>query len=101
LGGQAAAVVKSGSGNDDLVDKSTGNLTLTGGSDVFEFLAGAHATVTDFQGTQDSIVLHGLTASQIKVTDARGNTYIALGSNSQVELAGVSLTANQIHMVYA
>jgi serralysin len=103
VGGQASATVKSGTGNDDFVDKSTGSLTLTGGggSDVFEFLAGAHATITDFQAGQDGIVLPGLTASQIKVTDSHGNTYIALGNNSQVELAGVSLTTSQLHITYA
>jgi Ca2+-binding RTX toxin-like protein len=103
VGGQASATVKSGTGNDDFVDKSTGSLTLTGGggSDVFEFLAGAHATITDFQSAQDSIVLHGLTASQIKVTDSHGSTFIALGNNSQVQLAGVSLTASQIHITFA
>jgi hypothetical protein len=101
--GQAAATVKSGTGNDDFVDKSTGNVSLTGGggSDVFEFLAGAHATITDFQAGQDSIVLHGLTASQIQVTASQGNTFLALGNGSQVELAGVSLTTSQIHMIYA
>ncbi|HLJ22093.1 MAG TPA: family 16 glycosylhydrolase, partial [Stellaceae bacterium] len=101
--GQAAATVKSGSGNDDFVDKSTGSLTLTGGggSDIFEFLAGAHATITDFQAGQDSLILHGLTASQVSVTASQGNTFIALGTGSQVELAGVSLSANQIHMTYA
>ena len=101
--GQASATVKSGTGNDDLVDKSTGNLTLTGGggTDVFEFLAGAHATITDFQAGQDTIMLHGLTASQISVTSSQGNTFIALGNGSQIELAGVSLTASQIHMTFA
>ncbi|HXP72968.1 MAG TPA: family 16 glycosylhydrolase [Stellaceae bacterium] len=101
--GQASATVKSGTGNDDFIDKSTGSLTLTGGggTDIFEFLAGAHATITDFQAGQDSIVLHGLTASQVQVTVSQGNTFIALGSGSQVELAGVSLTTSQLHMIYA
>jgi len=101
--GQASAIVKSGTGNDDLIDKSTGSLTLTGGggTDVFEFLAGAHATITDFQAGQDTIMLHGLTASQISVTSSLGNTFIALGNGSQIELAGVSLTASQIHMTFA
>ena len=101
--GQATATVKSGTGNDDFIDKSSGIVTLTGGggSDVFEFLASAHATITDFQAGQDSIVLHGLSASQISVTSSLGNTFIALGGGSQIELAGVSLTASQIHMVYA
>jgi Ca2+-binding RTX toxin-like protein len=102
VGGQASVTVKSGTGNDDFIDQSTGKLTLTGGgSDVFEFLAGAHATITDFQAGQDSIVLHGLTASQVQVTTSLGNTFIALGNGSQVELAGVSLATSQIHMVYA
>jgi beta-glucanase (GH16 family) len=103
IDGQASATIKSGTGNDDFVDKSTGNLTLTGGggSDIFEFLAGAHATVTDFQAGQDSIVLHGLGASQVSVTASGGNTFIALGNGAQVELAGVSLAASQLHMTYA
>jgi Ca2+-binding RTX toxin-like protein len=77
------------------------SLTGGGGSDVFESLAGAHATITDFQAGQDSIVLHGLAASQIQVTASQGNTFLALGNGSQVELAGVSLTTSQIHMIYA
>ena len=103
IDGQASATIKSGTGNDDFVDKSTGGLTLTGGggSDIFEFLAGAHATITDFQATQDSIILHGLTASQVSVTTSGGNTFIALGNGAQVELAGVSLAASPIHMTYA
>jgi len=101
--GQASATVTSGTGNDDFIDKSTGSLTLTGGggTDVFEFLAGAHATITDFQAGQDTIMLHGLTASQVSVTTSQGNTFIALGNGSQIELAGVSLAASQIHMTYA
>ena len=85
------------------IDKSTGSLTLTGGggTDVFEFLAGAHATITDFQAGQDTLMLHGLTASQISVTSSQGNTFIALGNGSQIELAGVSLAASQIHMTFA
>jgi Ca2+-binding RTX toxin-like protein len=103
VGGGASAIVKSGTGNDDFVDQSTGSLRLTGGggNDVFEFLAGAHATITDFQSGQDSIVLHGLTSSQIHVTESKGNTFIALGSGSQVELAGASLSASQIHLTFA
>ena len=103
IDGQAAATVKSGTGNDDFVDKSTGSLTLTGGggSDVFEFLAGAHATITDYQSGQDSLILHGLTAGQVSVTASGGNTFIALGSGAQVELAGVALTASQLHLTFA
>ena len=102
VGGQASATVKSGTGNDDFVDKSTGALKLTGGggSDVFEFLAGAHATISDFRAGQDSIVLHGLTASQIHISTSEGNTFIAF-SGSQIELAGVALTASQIHTIFA
>jgi hypothetical protein len=101
--GQASATIKSGTGKDDFIDKSTGGLTLTGGggSDIFEFLAGAHATITDFQAGQDTIMLHGLTASQVSVTASGGNTFIALGNGAQVELAGVSLAANQLHLSYA
>ena len=103
LEGSANAFAAGNTGNNNIITGNAGADTLiTGnGRDVFEFLAGAHATITDFQAAQDGIVLHGLTASQIMVTDSGGNTYIALGNNSQIALAGVSLTANQIHITYA
>ena len=102
MSGQASATIKSGTGNDDFVDKSSGALKLTGGggSDVFEFLAGAHATITDFQAGQDSIVLHGLTASQVQVSTSLGNTFITF-EGGRIELAGVALTASQVHAIYA
>ena len=43
----------------------------------------------------------GLTASQVSVTASQGNTFIALGNGSQIELAGVSLATSQLHMTYA
>jgi beta-glucanase (GH16 family) len=102
VSGKASATVTSGTGNDDFVDNSTGVLKLTGGggSDVFEFLAGAHATITDFQAGQDNIVLHGLTASQVHVSTSQGNTFITFGTG-QIELAGVALTARKIHTTFA
>ena len=103
VSGQASATVNLGTGNDTVIDKSTGSLTLTGGggTDLFEFLAGAHATVNGFQAANDTLDLHGLSASQIKVMDSGGNTFIALGNHGQIELAGVSLSANQLHLSFA
>jgi len=103
ISGQAFATVKTGAGNDDLVDNSSGSVGFTGGagSDVFEFLAGAHATVTDYQSGQDSIVLHGVTASQVHVSAGASSTLIDLGGGSTVQLAGVSLQQSAIKLAYA
>ena len=103
IGGQATGTVKTGTGNDDLVDSSTGKVTLTGGggSDVFEFFAGAHATVTDFQAGQDSILLHGVSPGQVQVSNSAGSTLIALGGGATIQLAGVALSAQSLNIVYA
>jgi beta-glucanase (GH16 family) len=103
IGGQANGTVKTGAGSDDLVDQSTGALSLTGGggSDLFEFFAGAHATVTDFQAGQDSIVLHGVSPGQVQVSNSAGSTLIALGGGAQIQLAGVALSAGSLNIVYA
>src|SRR6185437_14891586 len=67
--GQAWATVTSGTGNDDFIDKSTGQVILAGGggNDVFEFLDGAHAAITGFQAAQDHLVLYGLSSNQVQV----------------------------------
>ena len=100
---QAQASIRTGSGNDDIVDRSTGLVTMTGGAgdDLFEFFAGAHATVTDFQAGHDDLVLHGLSASQVQVTSAGGATLIDLGGGSTIRLAGVVLTAGSPDIVFA
>jgi beta-glucanase (GH16 family) len=103
LANHAAATVATGSGSNDIVDNSTGTVgvTLGTGSNVLEFLAGAHATVTNFDASKDSIILHGPTASQIKVTAAGGATNIDLGNGASIHLAGVSLSANPSQIAYA
>ena len=103
IGGQATGTVKTGTGSDDLVDHSTGTVSLTGGggSDLFEFFAGAHATVTDFHAGQDSILLHGVSPGQVQVSTSAGSTLIALGGGATVQLAGVALTAQSLNIVYA
>src|SRR5205814_867459 len=87
----------------NLVDQSTGKVSLTGGggSDVFEFFAGAHATVSDFQAGQDSILLHGVSPGQVQVSTSAGSTLIALGGGATIQLAGVALTAQSLNIVYA
>jgi beta-glucanase (GH16 family) len=103
VAGRSTATIITGSGGDDLVDNSTGPVTMTGGGgkDIFEFLAGAHATVTDFQAGQDSIILKGTSASQVQVVTGASSTLIDLGGGSSIQLSGVSLTANQLNLVYA
>ena len=103
IGGQASATVKTGAGADRIVDNSTGAVTLTGGggNDVFEFIAGAHATITDFQSGQDTVVLHGASASQTHVTSSGGSTLIDMGGGSSIHLAGVSVQPNALKLVNA
>jgi hypothetical protein len=103
IDGQATATATSGGGNDDFIDKSTGLVAFTGGggSDVFEFATGAHGTITGYQALLDSIVVFGASSSQAQVATSGGNTFISWGSNSQIELAGVSLTSGQIHLNFA
>jgi len=98
-----AASVATGSGNNDIVDQSTGTVgvALGAGSDVLEFLAGAHATVTNFNAATDTIRLHGLTASQVTVTASGGSTNIDLGGGASIHLAGVSLSAHPSQITFA
>ena len=86
-----------------LMPCTLGKATLTGGggSDVFEFFAGAHATVTDFQAGQDSILLHGVSPGQVQVSNSAGSTLIALGGGATIQLAGVALSAQSLNIVYA
>jgi beta-glucanase (GH16 family) len=103
IGGQATATIAAGSGNNDLVDQSTGAVSFGAGSgsNTLEFLAGAHATVTGFSAANDTIVLHGLTASQVTVTASGGSTTIAAGSGTTIHLAGVTLGASALPIAYA
>ncbi len=99
--GQASGAVNGGAGDDILGDHSTGNVVLTGGSgsDFFQFLAGAHATITDFVAGDDHIHLIGVAPAAVHVTAAAGSTQIDLGAGASVQLLGVSLTAAQIDLL--
>ena len=101
--GQAGGTMNAGAGADRIIDQSTGALTLTGGADadVFEFMAGAHATITDFQAGIDSIVLRGVSASNVHVTSVGGNTLTDLGGGASVNLVGATLLAGSPSLSYA
>lgn len=105
IGNAAAATVSAGGGNNDFIDNSTGSVTESagGGTNTFEFLAGAHATVNNFNASLDSIVLHGATASQVTVaTSGSSSTITVAGSSTSVlHINGAALSATSSHLVYA
>ncbi len=101
--GGAMALIDAGAGNDRIAVTSTGETVINGGAgaDVFSFIAGAHATITDFNATEDSLSFGGLSASNVTVTQQSGGTLIDFGGGSNVLLAGVSVPQNQINMAFA
>ena len=103
VSGAASASVNAGAGNDRIVTETSGSVTATGGSgrDVFEFLRSAHATITDFNASEDSIVVRGASASSVQVKTGGGYTMLDLGGGSSVTLAGVSLANSAINITYA
>jgi mucin-2 len=103
VNGQAYGTVIVGSGNNQVADNSTSALliSLGSGSNVMDFIAGAHATVAHFDTTKDSIVLHGVTASQVKVTASGGSTDIAIGQSGTIQVSGVNLTTHMSQISYA
>ena len=97
------ATIDGGAGDDRLDVNTTGNVTVTGGAgaDVFAFIAGAHATITDFNAAADRIELKGVSASAVSVTVQNGSTLIDLGGGANITLSGVSLSASSLNLAYA
>jgi beta-glucanase (GH16 family) len=103
ISGKVPATVKAGAGNDRIDVRTTNGVTLTGGTgrDVFSFMAGAHATITDFKSADDRIKLTGISSSNVRVRSSGGSTYIDLGSSGRITVAGAAHTANGLHLSYA
>ena len=104
-GGFGADVLDGGAGNDALYS-GMGNDTMTGGSghDTFHFgWLGGKDTVTDFNVSQDSIVLEDgtwLSKSKVKDVDHDGinDLVLTLGGGTSVTLLGVS-NINQVSII--
>jgi beta-glucanase (GH16 family) len=103
LAGHALGSVTVGTGDNHITDKSSGAVTETlgSGSNVLEFLASAHATVSGYSAAHDSIVLSGVSSNQVTVTASGGSTTIGLGATGDIHLSGVSLTTAAAHISYA
>lgn len=71
-------------------------MTLSNGMSATDLSSRFHAPVT-----VDSVVLHGIAASQVHVSAASGSMLIDLGGGSTVQLAGVSLRRSAIKPAYA
>ncbi len=95
--------IDGGAGDDRIEVGTHQSATLTGGAgaDVFSFIAGAHATITDFNSAADRIELKGVSASSVQVTANGGSTLIDLGGGASITLSGVSLPASSLNLAYA
>ena len=102
FGGQADGAINAGAGNDRVDIRSTGTVAVTGGagSDIFSFIAGAHATIADFKAGEDRIEFSGVSASNIRIRTDGSSTLIDLNGTSAVVLSGVALSASQINLSY-
>jgi hypothetical protein len=103
ISGQAGGSVNAGAGNDRIVIGTSGTVTAAGGAgqDVFEFIRGAHATISDFNTAEDSLVIRGGSTSTVQVKAGTGSVMVDLGNGSSVTLAGVTVPTNAIHITYA
>ncbi len=104
--GSAGSYLYGGKGDDRLtaaVAGSASNKTsLTGGTgrDVFAFVAGAHATITDFKSSDDRIELSGIGAGNVKVSNSSGSTFIDLGTSGRITIAGANLSQSALNISY-
>jgi len=98
-----SAKIDGGAGDDRINVDTTGKVTVTGGAgaDVFAFIAGAHATITDFNASLDRIELKGVSASAVQVTASGTSTLVDLGGGASITLVGVSLPAASVNLSFA
>lgn len=101
--GQANGAIDAGAGDDRVNVRSSGNVAIAGGAgkDVFSFIAGAHATITDFKAGEDRLEIAGVSASAVHVRASGGDTFVALNGQNAVVLSGVSLNGSQIGLAFS
>lgn len=94
--------IDAGAGDDRIEVGAHQLATLTGGAgaDIFSFIAGAHATITDFDASVDKIELKGVSASSVSVKAEGGSTLIDLGGGASIQLTGVT-TPTSVQLAYA
>jgi Ca2+-binding RTX toxin-like protein len=104
--GSAGSYLYGGKGDDRLIAAVAGSdsnkISMTGGTgrDVFAFVAGAHATITDFKSSDDRIELSGIIASNVKVQNSGGSTLIDLGTSGRITIAGATLSQSALNLSY-
>jgi hypothetical protein len=103
VSGQTSGSANAGAGDDRIVTATSGAMALSGGAgkDVFEFIRSAHATISDFNASEDSIVIRGGTTSNVQVKAGAGFTLVDLGNGASVTLAGVTVPSSSINIAYA
>lgn len=111
LGGAGGEALSGGAGDDQIVGNGgndwisgdSGNNILTGGagSDVFAFIAGAHATITDFNVLEDRISLGAISSSSLNVHLSGNSTLIDLNGTTVMTLAGITVAPSAITYISA
>ena len=101
LYGAAGNDTLTGNGGDDYISGGGGNNILVGGAgrDIFAFVAGAHATITDFNVAEDRIELTGVSASSLTMRTSGNSTLIDLNGNTVMTLSGVTAPSNAISFI--
>ena len=94
FGGDGDDTADGGEGNDQ-IDGRGGNDTLTGGPGRDLFFSYARVdngddTITDFNSSDDTILLDGFAAADVEVRLDNGSTVLILGDRGQVVLRGVT-----------
>ena len=94
FGGDGDDTADGGEGNDQ-IDGRGGNDTLTGGPGRDLFFSYARVdngddTITDFNSSDDTILLDGFAAADVEVRLDNGSTVLILGDRGQVVLRGLT-----------
>lgn len=102
VSGQTLGTVNAGSNNDRINTRTSGASTVTGGTgrDVFSFVANAHATIKDYTWADDRIELSGVKASDVRVSNSGGSTFIDIGTSGRITVAGVTHTQAGLNLSY-
>ena len=97
LSGASGENILSGGGGDDRLISAGYDDTLTGGrgADTFDIRSGSYAEITDFDSTEDRIVVRSIENPQVEVYDGVGSVSVSIydgnSFSGHIELTGLSL----------